>query len=82
MDVFLVGADQELAWPQPLAVEHAGVQVQRDGCFGREVRVAGEDPGAMEPRARASLRGTRNTVAAELAATTVRDLYNTPVPSA
>lgn len=46
----LVGADHELLGAQRLAVEGPGVEIQRHGCLGREIRVTREDPHTVEPR--------------------------------
>src|SRR5438128_4309064 len=45
----LVGADHELAWMQPLALEASLVEVEHRPCLLEEGGVGGEDPGAMLP---------------------------------
>ena len=40
----LIGANHELPLAQRFVLEHAGVQIQRHGRFGREVGISREDP--------------------------------------
>ena len=45
----LIRADHELALAERFAVEDPGVEVQRSGRLGREVRIPREDPAAVLP---------------------------------
>lgn len=48
---FLVGADDEVLRAKGLALPLLGVEVENPARLGREFGIAGEDPGAVAPRA-------------------------------
>ena len=47
----LIGADHILVVAERRALKHPGVEIQRPGRLDREVRIAGEDPHPVKPRA-------------------------------
>jgi hypothetical protein len=58
----LVGRDDELLWPQPLAHKPPLVQVEHDPCLGDEVRVTGKIHDRCRHGLRASSSSQRHTV--------------------
>jgi hypothetical protein len=46
----LVGADDVLVGPQPVALPQSLIEVEHSFGLGCEVRVSGKDPGLMQPR--------------------------------